>query len=70
MRVILLLILLINRLVLIYFDVFIYTYTLLLCMFAGEPKRFGTQIPPLTKTIKDILERYPDGGQILKVSDS
>jgi hypothetical protein len=31
-----------------------------------EPKRFGTQIPPLTKTIKDILERYPDGGQILK----
>ena len=28
---------------------------------------FGPRRPPLTKIIKGILERYPDGGQILKV---
>ena len=28
---------------------------------------FGPRSPPLTKIIKGILERYPDGGQILKV---
>ena len=27
----------------------------------------GAQAPPLTKQISDILNRYPEGGQILKV---
>ena len=28
---------------------------------------FGQRRPPLTKLIKSILDRYPDGAQILKV---
>ena len=28
------------------------------------------EAPPLTKHISRTLERYPDGGQILKVSDN
>ena len=28
----------------------------------------GAQAPPLTKQISNILNRYPEGGQILKVS--
>ena len=28
---------------------------------------FGQKTPPLTVYLKGILERYPDGGQILKV---
>ena len=27
----------------------------------------GAQAPPLTKHIRNILNRYPEGGQILKV---
>ena len=27
----------------------------------------GAQAPPLTKQISNILNRYPEGGQILKV---
>ena len=27
----------------------------------------GAQAPPLTKQIRNILSRYPEGGQILKV---
>lgn len=34
-------------------------------MFKG--RRFGQRRPPLTELIQNILERYPDGGQILKV---
>ena len=37
----------------------------------GQPKRHGRRIgpqaPPLTTTINKILQRYPEGGQILKV---
>ena len=29
---------------------------------------FGAEAPPLTKQIESILRRYPDGGQILKVT--
>ena len=29
----------------------------------------GAQAPPLTKQISNILNRYPEGGQILKVSN-
>ncbi|XP_065839455.1 sacsin-like isoform X2 [Oscarella lobularis] len=29
-------------------------------------KKFGQRTPPLSKLLKDILERYPEGGQILK----
>ena len=28
---------------------------------------YGQRQPPLTVILKTILERYPDGGQILKV---
>ena len=28
---------------------------------------FGTRQPPLTEFIKNLLQRYTDGGQILKV---
>ena len=28
---------------------------------------FGQEVPPLVNLLKDILERYPEGGQILKV---
>ena len=28
---------------------------------------FGTRQPPLTDFIKNLLQRYTDGGQILKV---
>ena len=28
----------------------------------------GAQAPPLTKQISNILNRYPEGGQILKVT--
>ena len=28
---------------------------------------YGQKRPPLTDILKSILERYPDGGQILKV---
>lgn len=31
--------------------------------------RFGQTTPPLVEFLKDILRRYPEGGQILKVSD-
>ena len=35
----------------------------------GQParRRIGPQAPPLTTTINKILQRYPEGGQILKV---
>ena len=35
-------------------------------VFAG--RSFGQERPPLTDLLKNILLRYPDGGQILKVS--
>ena len=28
---------------------------------------FGQKVPPLALLLKDILARYPEGGQILKV---
>jgi sacsin len=28
--------------------------------------KFGQKVPPLVRLLKDILERYPEGGQILK----
>ncbi|XP_031571477.1 sacsin-like [Actinia tenebrosa] len=31
-----------------------------------EGRSYGQRVPPLTSVIKSILERYPDGGQILK----
>lgn len=39
-------------------------------MFAVESddEAVGAQAPPLTEEIAGILRRYPDGGQILKVS--
>lgn len=30
--------------------------------------RFGQTTPPLVEFLKDILRRYPEGGQILKVN--
>ena len=30
-------------------------------------RKIGPQVPPLTTTISKILDRYPEGGQILKV---
>lgn len=30
--------------------------------------RFGQTTPPLVDFLKDILRRYPEGGQILKVN--
>ena len=38
----------------------------------GQPRlrcgrKIGPQAPPLTTTISKILQRYPEGGQILKV---
>lgn len=32
--------------------------------------RFGQTTPPLVDFLKDILRRYPEGGQILKVGQS
>lgn len=32
--------------------------------------RFGQTTPPLVDFLKDILRRYPEGGQILKVIKS
>ena len=36
-------------------------------LYIFKGRRFGQRRPPLTELIKSILERYPDGGQILKV---
>ena len=36
--------------------------------FVFAEHRFGQRRPPLTELIRNILERYPDGGQILKVT--
>jgi hypothetical protein len=30
---------------------------------------FGQRVPPLVDYLRHVLERYPDGGQILKVSE-
>ena len=35
-----------------------------------EGSHFGQTEPPLWEFIKSILDRYPEGGQILKVSMS
>ena len=32
-----------------------------------QGRKIGPQAPPLTTTINKILQRYPEGGQILKV---
>ena len=32
-----------------------------------DDESVGAQAPPLTKQISNILNRYPEGGQILKV---
>ena len=45
-------------------------FVLLPSFHAGAPRRFGTQVASLTKTIKSILDRFPEGGQILKVLSS
>ena len=37
-------------------------------LFQTDDNGFGVQSPPLTKLISDTLRRYPEGGQILKVS--
>lgn len=39
-------------------------HRLILVVFLG---RFGQTTPPLVDFLKDILRRYPEGGQILKV---
>ena len=36
-------------------------------IFSDGSSRFGQREPPLTDQIVNILGRYPDGGQILKV---
>ena len=36
-------------------------------IFSDGSSRFGQREPPLTEQIVNILGRYPDGGQILKV---
>lgn len=36
------------------------------CLLLG---RFGQTTPPLVDFLKDILRRYPEGGQILKVDN-
>ena len=33
-----------------------------------DDDNFGTRQPPLTDFIKNLLQRYTDGGEILKVS--
>ena len=35
--------------------------------YSGRERNIGIQAPPLTKLVKSILQRYPEGGQILKV---
>ncbi|MED6233290.1 hypothetical protein ATANTOWER_009687 [Ataeniobius toweri] len=38
------------------------------CMTRNKNRRsFGASAPPFLDYLKDILRRYPDGGQILKV---
>ena len=41
------------------------TNVVFLVIFPGTS--YGQKRPPLTDILKSILERYPDGGQILKV---
>jgi len=36
--------------------------------YSGKERNIGIQAPPLTKLVKSILQRYPEGGQILKVN--
>jgi len=35
--------------------------------YSVRERNIGIQAPPLTKLVKSILQRYPEGGQILKV---
>ena len=35
--------------------------------FLAKRRKIGPQAPPLTTIINKILQRYPEGGQILKV---
>lgn len=46
---------------------FLQLWGILSLVFTG---RFGQTTPPLVEFLKDILRRYPEGGQILKVSVS
>ena len=41
-------------------------YDVCICAFVCVG-RFGQSTPPLVEFLKDILRRYPEGGQILKV---
>ena len=43
-------------------------FEMLSAHYVFKGRRFGQRRPPLTELIKSILERYPDGGQILKVN--
>ena len=40
---------------------------LVTCFFLTKGKSYGQRRPPLTHILRSILERCPDGGQILKV---
>ena len=44
-------------------ELFIFSYSFLF----AKGKSYGQRQPPLTHILRSILERYPDGGQILKV---
>ena len=46
---------------------YVYNVRLLHIIFSDGTSRFGQREPPLTDQIVNILGRYPDGGQILKV---
>ena len=46
---------------------YVYNVRRLHIIFSDGSSRFGQREPPLTDQIVNILGRYPDGGQILKV---
>ena len=47
----------------------VFTYSCILTGvgYSDRERNIGIQAPPLTKLVKSILQRYPEGGQILKV---
>ena len=45
----------------------LFFYHIFLLYLGHAGKSYGQKRPPLTHILQSILERYPDGGQILKV---
>ena len=44
-----------------------YRYLFIYLFIFAKGRSYGQRRPPLTEILRSILERYPDGGQILKV---